>query len=68
MNYGLLVFRYRLNCAFRNLGFYQQALYCFRKIYSLDPSNVDALWDRATLAKEIGELRIVCSVLRLNDY
>ncbi|KAJ3811099.1 hypothetical protein F5876DRAFT_88515 [Lentinula aff. lateritia] len=42
----------------RNLGFYQQALYCYRKIYSLDPSNVDALWDRATLAKEIGELRI----------
>ncbi|KAJ3890163.1 hypothetical protein GG344DRAFT_89051 [Lentinula edodes] len=42
----------------RNLGFYQQALYCYRKICSLDPSNVDALWDRATLAKEIGELRI----------
>ncbi|KAJ3795759.1 hypothetical protein GGU11DRAFT_209264 [Lentinula aff. detonsa] len=42
----------------RNLGFYQQALYCYRKVHSLDPSNVDALWDRATLAKEVGELRI----------
>ncbi|KAJ3836438.1 hypothetical protein F5878DRAFT_259541 [Lentinula raphanica] len=42
----------------RNLGFNQQALYCYRKLYSLDPSNVDALWDRATLAKEIGELKI----------
>ncbi|KAG7095406.1 hypothetical protein E1B28_006157 [Marasmius oreades] len=41
----------------RDLGFHQQALYCYRKVYNLDPSNVDALWDRAILAKEIGELR-----------
>ncbi|KAE9396193.1 TPR-like protein, partial [Gymnopus androsaceus JB14] len=41
-----------------NLGFHQQALYCYRKVYSLDPSNVDALWERAVLAKEIGDLRI----------
>ncbi|KAK7046123.1 transcription factor TFIIIC subunit tfc4 [Paramarasmius palmivorus] len=38
-------------------GHYQQALYCYRKVYSLDPSNVDALWDRAVLAKEIGDLK-----------
>ncbi|KAJ8082877.1 transcription factor TFIIIC subunit tfc4 [Marasmius tenuissimus] len=42
----------------KDLGFHQQALYCYRKVYSLDPSNVDALWDRAVLAKEIGDLRI----------
>ncbi|KAF7979955.1 hypothetical protein HWV62_40398 [Athelia sp. TMB] len=39
------------------LGYNQQALYCYRKLYSLDPTNVDALWDRATLATELGELR-----------
>ncbi|KAF8812960.1 TPR-like protein [Phlegmacium glaucopus] len=38
-------------------GYNQQALYCYRKVYSLDPSNVDALWDRASLAKEIGDFR-----------
>ncbi|KAG6836328.1 hypothetical protein H0H93_009078 [Arthromyces matolae] len=42
----------------RELGFNQQALYCYRKVYSLDPTNVDALWDRATLAKEMGGLKI----------
>lgn len=41
----------------RELGYNQQALYCYRKIYSLDPTNVDALWDRASLAKEMGEFR-----------
>ncbi|ESK86429.1 TPR-like protein [Moniliophthora roreri MCA 2997] len=41
----------------RKLGYHQQALYCYRKVYSLDPSNVDALWDRAVLAKEIGDLK-----------
>lgn len=41
----------------RTLGYNQQALYCYRKIYSLDPTNVDALWDRASLAKEMGEFR-----------
>ncbi|KAH9921621.1 TPR-like protein [Fomitopsis serialis] len=39
------------------LGYNQQALYCYGKVYSLDPSNLNALWDRATLAKEIGELK-----------
>lgn len=41
----------------RELGYNQQALYCYRKVYSLDPNNVDALWDRASLAKETGDLK-----------
>jgi general transcription factor 3C polypeptide 3 (transcription factor C subunit 4) len=41
------------------MGYNQQALYCYRKLYSLDPANVDALWDRASLAKEMGDLRTV---------
>ncbi|EGN99637.1 hypothetical protein SERLA73DRAFT_159861 [Serpula lacrymans var. lacrymans S7.3] len=41
----------------KDLGYNQQALYCYRKLYRLDPSNVDALWDRACLAKDMGELR-----------
>ncbi|KAF8332446.1 hypothetical protein F5887DRAFT_996848 [Amanita rubescens] len=41
----------------RDVGLKQQALYCYRKVYSLDPTNVDALWDRASLAVEMGELK-----------
>ncbi|KAF9481095.1 TPR-like protein [Pholiota conissans] len=41
----------------REHGYNQQALYCYRKVYSLDPANVDALWDRAALAKEMGDFR-----------
>ncbi|PPQ91090.1 hypothetical protein CVT25_013128 [Psilocybe cyanescens] len=41
----------------REHGYKQQALYCYRKVYSLDPTNVHALWDRASLAKEMGDLR-----------
>jgi general transcription factor 3C polypeptide 3 (transcription factor C subunit 4) len=41
----------------RELGYSQQALYCYRKVYRLDSTNVDALWDRASLAREMGELR-----------
>ena len=44
---------------FREMGFNQQALYCYRKVYSLDPTNVNVLWDRASLAKEIGDLKTV---------
>ncbi|KNZ78575.1 Transcription factor tau subunit sfc4, partial [Termitomyces sp. J132] len=47
----------RLASQSREQGYNQQALYCYRKVYSLDPTNVDALWDRASLAKEIGELK-----------
>jgi general transcription factor 3C polypeptide 3 (transcription factor C subunit 4) len=41
----------------REHGYNQQALYCYCKVYRLDPTNVDALWDRASLAREMGELR-----------
>ncbi|KAH7882558.1 hypothetical protein F5I97DRAFT_1906074 [Phlebopus sp. FC_14] len=41
----------------RDMGYNQQSLYCYTKLYSLDPSNTDALWDRATLAKEMNDLR-----------
>ncbi|KAG0701633.1 hypothetical protein DFH29DRAFT_806009 [Suillus ampliporus] len=47
----------RLAAQSRDLGYNQQALYCYSKVYSLDPTNVDALWDRASLAKEINDLR-----------
>lgn len=43
----------------RTLGYSNQALYCYGKVYSLDSTNVDALWDRAILAKEIGQLKTV---------
>ncbi|KAI1783533.1 TPR-like protein [Ganoderma leucocontextum] len=47
----------------RSLGYNQQALYCYGKIYSLDPTNVSALWDRASLAKEIGDLKTARSTM-----
>jgi general transcription factor 3C polypeptide 3 (transcription factor C subunit 4) len=34
-----------------------QALYCYRKACTLDPGDVNAQWDRASLSKEIGDLR-----------
>jgi len=45
------------------MGFSKQALYCYSKAYSLDPTNVDALWDRAILAKEIGQINTVRAAL-----
>lgn len=42
----------------KEMSFNQQALYCYGKVYSLDPSNLNALWDRAALAKEIGDNRM----------
>ena len=50
---------YQFFAHLRDLGYTQQALYCYRKLYSLDPHNVDALWDRASLAKESADLRTV---------
>ncbi|KAJ7805997.1 hypothetical protein B0H14DRAFT_3882550 [Mycena olivaceomarginata] len=41
----------------REMGYPQQALYCWAKGYHIDPSNVAALWDRGMLAKELGDLR-----------
>lgn len=43
----------------KEMGFEQQELYCYGKLCALDPGNVDALWDRAMSAKDMGELRIV---------
>lgn len=40
----------------RETGHVQQALYCLSKAVRLDPTNVDAIWDRASLAKEVGDL------------
>ncbi|KAH9080567.1 TPR-like protein [Lactarius deliciosus] len=50
----------------RELGFNQQALYCYGKVYGLDPSNLNALWDRAALAKEIGDNRTVRAFITLS--
>ncbi|CDO69335.1 hypothetical protein BN946_scf184746.g16 [Trametes cinnabarina] len=47
----------------RTLGYNQQALYCYGKIYHLDPTNINALWDRASLAKEIGDLKTARSTM-----
>lgn len=33
-------------------------MYCLGKAARLDPENVDALWDRATLAKDMKELKV----------
>ncbi|GJF00510.1 TPR-like protein [Phanerochaete sordida] len=41
----------------RREGYNQQALYCYRKLHQVDPENVGALWERATLAKQLGEVR-----------
>ncbi|KAJ7648003.1 hypothetical protein FB45DRAFT_1020219 [Roridomyces roridus] len=41
----------------KELGHHQQALYCWSKVQSIDPSNVAALWDRAMLSKEIGDIK-----------
>ncbi|KAJ7236030.1 hypothetical protein C8J57DRAFT_1377318 [Mycena rebaudengoi] len=41
----------------KDLGYNAQALYCWRKQSSLDPSNVNAQWDRASLAREMGDLK-----------
>ncbi|KAL5520201.1 hypothetical protein ACEPAG_9414 [Sanghuangporus baumii] len=39
----------------RDAGQAQQALYCLAKTMRLDPENFDAVWDRASLAKEVGD-------------
>ena len=52
----------------RSLGYAQQALYCLGKLCSLDPNNVDALWDRASIAKETGDLRLVSPIQSLRSF
>ncbi|KAJ7485387.1 hypothetical protein FB451DRAFT_55581 [Mycena latifolia] len=41
----------------QDLGYTTQALYCWGKLSSLDPSNVNAQWDRALLARDTGDLK-----------
>lgn len=43
-------------------GFINQALYCYRKASMLDSSLPDADWERAVLAKGVGDLRTVSSI------
>ena len=45
------------------MGFSKQALCCYGKTYSLDPTNTDTLWGRAILAKEIGQVNTIRPVL-----
>ncbi|KAJ7912852.1 TPR-like protein [Mycena leptocephala] len=41
----------------KDLGFNHQALYCWGKLSSLDPANANAQWDRALLARDMGDLK-----------
>ena len=34
----------------------KQSLYYYSKAYSLDPTSVNTLWDRASLVKEVGQI------------
>ncbi|KAJ7159083.1 TPR-like protein [Mycena crocata] len=45
----------RLARVSRELGYRQQALYCWAKAGNIDPTNVQAQWDRAVLARELGD-------------
>ena len=45
------------------MGFSKQALYCYSKAYSLNLTNIDTLWGRAILAKEIGQVNTIRPVL-----
>jgi general transcription factor 3C polypeptide 3 (transcription factor C subunit 4) len=50
------------------MGFSQQALYCYGKVHNLDQSNLNALWDRAALAKEIDDNRTVRVFRHFTSY
>ncbi|KAJ7442513.1 TPR-like protein [Mycena galericulata] len=41
----------------RELGYKQQAIYCWGKMVTLEPRSVSAQWDRASLAREVGDLK-----------
>lgn len=32
-----------------------QAIYCYKKALDINPKDVDALWDRSVIFREIGE-------------
>lgn len=62
MRCQVLDLRISTECSFRERGHLQQALYCYKKATQLDPNNVDALWDRALLAKDINDVKGVRSM------
>ncbi|KAF7297042.1 TPR-like protein [Mycena indigotica] len=41
----------------KELGYPQQALYCWNKGHHVDPSNVAALWDCAMLAQSVNDMK-----------
>jgi general transcription factor 3C polypeptide 3 (transcription factor C subunit 4) len=47
---------YKAFLSFRELGARHQAIFCLRKVLSLDPTDKDALWDRSFLLKEDGKI------------
>lgn len=47
------------SCLLRAMNHIQQAIYCFRKILTIDPTDLDALWDRSYLLKIAGDHRRV---------
>ncbi|KAG9007114.1 transcription factor TFIIIC subunit tfc4 [Tulasnella sp. 427] len=61
-----------LGRASRESGQMQQGLYCFRKAVSLDPRDVDAIWDRSVMLRETGQLRAAMSgflsILKVAPY
>lgn len=50
---------------YRDMGYTQQAIYCFRKVLVIDPYDMDALWDRSYLLKVSGDLRRVWGILNM---
>lgn len=50
-----------LRLSYRDLGFIQQAIYCFQQALKADKSDVDAMWDRAILLKDVGQTKQVKS-------
>ncbi|KAG8882395.1 transcription factor TFIIIC subunit tfc4 [Tulasnella sp. 331] len=61
-----------LGRASRDTGHLEQALYCFRKAVTLNPRDVDAVWDRSVVLKETGNIRAslsgFLSILKLAPY
>ncbi|KAF7318926.1 hypothetical protein HMN09_00228400 [Mycena chlorophos] len=41
----------------KELGYTRQAIYCLGKLVSLDPTNINAQWDRALLSRELGDYK-----------
>lgn len=53
----------------RDAGATMQAIYCYKKALDLDPKDVDALWDRSVIFREIGEhLKVRLSGRSTEDF